>query len=73
MTQRLEVPSVWEAVMEAEPGPRPLLGAAALESALRVVADFVDVKSPYTLGHSAGVAQLARAAAAHCGLDPLPL
>ena len=46
-----------------------MLGAADLESALRVVADFVDVKSPYTHGHSAGVAELARAAAARCGLD----
>src|SRR5229473_3308170 len=69
LAQRLEVPSVWEAALEAEPGPRPVLGAAALESALRVVADFVDVKSPYTLGHSAGVAELARAGAARCGLD----
>src|SRR5712691_723748 len=69
LVTRLEVPSVWEAVLDAEPGPRPILGAADLESALRVVADFVDVKSPYTLGHSAGVAALARAAAARCGLD----
>src|SRR6266852_1188140 len=39
LAQRLEVPSVWEAVMEAEPGPRPVLGAAALVSTLTVVAD----------------------------------
>jgi HD-GYP domain-containing protein (c-di-GMP phosphodiesterase class II) len=69
LAQRLEVPAVWEAVLDAEPGPRPVLGAAALETALRVVADFVDVKSPYTLGHSAAVAELSRGAAAHCGLD----
>ena len=31
-------------------------------------ADFVDVKSPFTLGHSRGVAALAAAAAAHAGL-----
>ncbi len=67
--QLLEVPSIWEAVLDAEPGPRPVLGAAELDRALRVVADFVDVKSPYTLGHSTGVAELAQAAAAHCGLD----
>ena len=27
------------------------------------------MKSPYTLGHSAAVAELARGAAAYCGLD----
>jgi HD-GYP domain-containing protein (c-di-GMP phosphodiesterase class II) len=69
LAQQLEVPSLWQAVMEAEPGPRPVLSAADLESALGVVADFVDVKSPYTIGHSAGVAALARSAAAQCGLD----
>jgi HD-GYP domain-containing protein (c-di-GMP phosphodiesterase class II) len=69
LAQCLEAPSVWEAMLDAEPGPRPVLGADAQDSALRVVADFVDVKSPYTLGHSTAVAELVRAAAAHCGLD----
>jgi HD-GYP domain-containing protein (c-di-GMP phosphodiesterase class II) len=69
LAQRLEVPSVWDAMLDAEPGSRPVLGAAALETALKVVADFVDVKSPFTLGHSAAVADLARGAAAQCGLD----
>jgi HD-GYP domain-containing protein (c-di-GMP phosphodiesterase class II) len=32
------------------------------------MADFVDLKSPYTIGHSSGVAALASAAAQRCGL-----
>ena len=37
--------------------------------ALEAVADFVDVKSPFTIGHSRGVAALAERAAGHYGLD----
>jgi len=41
---------------------------AELDLALEAFADYADVKSPYTLGHSRGVAQLAAAAAATVGL-----
>jgi HD-GYP domain-containing protein (c-di-GMP phosphodiesterase class II) len=58
-------------VLEAEHGARPLLSEAQLEIALRAIADFVDLKSPYTVGHSSGVAEVAAAAATRCGLaDP---
>jgi HD-GYP domain-containing protein (c-di-GMP phosphodiesterase class II) len=36
---------------------------------LEAFADFVDLKSPYTLGHSPGVARLAAAAGEVVGLD----
>jgi HD-GYP domain-containing protein (c-di-GMP phosphodiesterase class II) len=39
-----------------------------LDQALEGFADYADVKSPFTLGHSRGVAQLAAAAAATIGL-----
>jgi HD-GYP domain-containing protein (c-di-GMP phosphodiesterase class II) len=39
-----------------------------LDEALRAFADYADVKSPFTLGHSRGVAQLAAEAAATLGL-----
>src|SRR3954451_17289596 len=39
-----------------------------LDTALEAFADYADVKSPFTLGHSRGVAQLAAAAAAALGL-----
>src|SRR5438445_7688807 len=39
-----------------------------LDEALEAVADFADLKSPYTIGHSRGAAELAEAAARICGL-----
>jgi HD-GYP domain-containing protein (c-di-GMP phosphodiesterase class II) len=39
-----------------------------LDQALEAFADYADVKSPFTLGHSRGVAQLAAAAAGAVGL-----
>jgi HD-GYP domain-containing protein (c-di-GMP phosphodiesterase class II) len=51
-------------VIDGEPADRPPLSGVQLDAALEAVADFVDVKSPYTLGHSRSVADLAAAAAA---------
>ena len=51
-------------VLAAEPGMGPGLSGEQLDAALEAVADFVDLKSPYTLGHSRSVADLAGAAAA---------
>ena len=59
--------SIWTRVLEAEPEPRTLVGESRLDSVLEVFADFVDVKSPFTLGHSRGVAARAAAAAKHAG------
>jgi len=64
----LQVESAWAAVLNAEPGGRTWLDGDALDEALRAVADFADLKSPHTLGHSRGVADLASAAARECGL-----
>jgi HD-GYP domain-containing protein (c-di-GMP phosphodiesterase class II) len=61
-------PSLWEAVLAAEPDPHPCLVEADLDRAMRAIADFVDLKSPYTVGHSSGVAELAAEAAQRCGL-----
>lgn len=65
----LESVNSWDAVIEAAPGLTEPLPAAELDAALEGIAEFIDVKSPYTLGHSHGVADLARAAAEHLGLD----
>jgi HD-GYP domain-containing protein (c-di-GMP phosphodiesterase class II)/DNA-binding CsgD family transcriptional regulator len=67
----LDTPSVWDAVLAAEPGSRPTLTPAARETAIRAIADFVDLKSPYTIGHSSGVALLAAGAGEHLGLSEL--
>ncbi len=60
--------SLWEAVLAAEPSPARYLADERLDEALQTIADCVDLKSPYTLGHSRGVAELAAAAARRYGL-----
>jgi HD-GYP domain-containing protein (c-di-GMP phosphodiesterase class II) len=58
----------WETVLELEPGARTTLGEEGLDNACRAFADFVDIKSNYTLTHSSGVADLAAEAARLSGL-----
>ena len=57
----------WTAVIDAEPVLRMTVSGAAFDEALLAIADFVDLKSPYTLGHARAVAVLADAAAARLG------
>jgi HD-GYP domain-containing protein (c-di-GMP phosphodiesterase class II) len=66
----LDTVTSWDAAMATEPGMDRELSAAELDRALEAVADFVDLKSPYTLGHSRGVADLAAGAAMEMGLPP---
>ena len=58
----------WDAVIDAEPALAITLADGRFETALRAIADFVDLKSPYTLGHARGVSELAAAAADRCGM-----
>jgi HD-GYP domain-containing protein (c-di-GMP phosphodiesterase class II) len=62
-----EEPS-WESVLALEPGERAYLSDERFDTACQAIADFADIKSPYTLGHSSGVASLAAEAARRCGL-----
>jgi HD-GYP domain-containing protein (c-di-GMP phosphodiesterase class II) len=59
----------WDAVLELEPEPHRVLTGAALDDALLVAADFIDLKSPYMAGHSRRCARLAEDAALHLGLS----
>jgi HD-GYP domain-containing protein (c-di-GMP phosphodiesterase class II)/DNA-binding CsgD family transcriptional regulator len=61
---------VWEAVLEAEPEPRRTIGREGLDGLARALADMVDLKSPFMLGHSSEVAVLSERAAAALGLSP---
>ena len=65
----LDDASAWHEVMTAEPALGIRLGDAEVETALEAIADFTDVKSPYTIGHSRGVADLAGEAARAFGLS----
>lgn len=55
-------------VLNSEPGSRTLLSAIHLDAACEAMADFVDLKSPYTVNHSRRVAHLTSAAATAAGL-----
>lgn len=59
----------WDAVMAAEPGAGVWLSDTEFVAALEAIADFVDLKSPYTIGHSRAVADLAESASRHLGLS----
>ena len=65
---RLEKLDPWDAVLAAEPGPRQRLRGEDLDSALEIAADFIDLKSPFTAGHSRQVAELAGGACQRAGL-----
>jgi DNA-binding CsgD family transcriptional regulator len=64
----LAVPSAWQALLDAEPGEPRRLAPDQLDRCLLVLADFADLKSPWTPGHSRGVADLVTAASALAGL-----
>ncbi|GAC1507231.1 MAG: 3'3'-cGAMP-specific phosphodiesterase [Candidatus Dormibacteraceae bacterium] len=69
LTESITSESVWDQALTAEPRSRPWLPATRLDEMATAFADFADLKSPYTLGHSHGVARLAEAAAHSMGLD----
>ena len=64
----LDAASVWEEAMAAEPGPQPGVAGPQLDTCLSAVADFADLKSMWTAGHSRGVADLAGRAGVVAGL-----
>jgi HD-GYP domain-containing protein (c-di-GMP phosphodiesterase class II) len=58
----------WDAVIDAEPGLALVLSGEQFDDALLAIANFVDLKSPYTLGHAGAVAELAAEAGRRLGL-----
>ena len=64
----LDAASSWSAVIDSAPALERVLSDSELDRALEAIADFTDLKSPYTAGHSGGVANLAAEAARHLGL-----
>lgn len=69
LLEATEQPSLWDAVLDAEPGRRRYLQQGEVTGALEAMADFADLKTPWTTGHSRGVARLAEAAARAEGAD----
>ena len=60
-------------MIEAEPALAIMLSGERFDAALLAVADFVDLKSPYFLGHARAVADLAEDGGARLGLSEAEL
>jgi HD-GYP domain-containing protein (c-di-GMP phosphodiesterase class II) len=65
---RIEAESVWNEALDAEPPPHAR-ASGRIDDIARTFADYADIKSVFTLGHSSGVAALAAAAGRAAGLD----
>jgi HD-GYP domain-containing protein (c-di-GMP phosphodiesterase class II) len=65
----LDSVQTWRAVIDAEPALARTLTEDEFERALTAIANFIDLKSPFTLGHAAAVAQLVSAAGAQLGMS----
>jgi len=66
--RKLESEPTWDAAMGAEPVPVRWLLQEEVDAVVEAIATFVDLRSPFTLGHSAGVARLAEETARGIGL-----
>jgi HD-GYP domain-containing protein (c-di-GMP phosphodiesterase class II) len=62
--------SSWDTVINAEPALMVVLDAGQFDAALTAIANFVDLKSPYFLGHARAVSDLAGSAAAAMTMAP---
>src|SRR4051812_7401149 len=58
----------WQEVVDSEPALTIYLSPEECDAALGAIATFVDLKSPYTLGHSRAVGDLSAAAGRQLGL-----
>jgi HD-GYP domain-containing protein (c-di-GMP phosphodiesterase class II) len=65
---RLASTEPWDAVIALEPAPHRVLEDEQLDDALLMAADFIDLKSPYAVGHSRRCATLVADAARVLGL-----
>src|SRR5436190_3332356 len=68
LLEGLDEATGWDAAIAAEPTLARRMSGVELDSALAAIADFADLKSPYTTGHSRGVGARAASAALRAGL-----
>lgn len=64
----LDGPVDRDTILALEPTPHAMLDEQACEEAYLAIADFIDMRMPFTFGHSRAVAALAEAAAKQLGL-----
>jgi HD-GYP domain-containing protein (c-di-GMP phosphodiesterase class II)/DNA-binding CsgD family transcriptional regulator len=65
----LEEETTWDLVISSEPHLQRELGGGEFEPTLEAIADFTDLKSPYTFGHSRRVGELGGMAMLALGLS----
>jgi HD-GYP domain-containing protein (c-di-GMP phosphodiesterase class II) len=70
LLSELDAAPSWDQVIAAEPSLAGAVSDESLDGALVAIGDFSDLKSPWTIGHSRGVAELAAAAGRGSGLPP---
>jgi HD-GYP domain-containing protein (c-di-GMP phosphodiesterase class II) len=63
----LETTGTWDVVIDAEPALEIVLVDAQVDAALLAIANFIDLKSPFFLGHAPAVAGLAAQAGVELG------
>jgi len=64
----LEGPVDRESILALEPKPHAMLDEQGCEQAYLAIADMIDMRMPFTFGHSRAVATLAQGACDHLGL-----
>jgi HD-GYP domain-containing protein (c-di-GMP phosphodiesterase class II) len=64
----LDAIATWDAVIGAEPALAIVLSGDRFDAALLAIANFVDLKTPYTLGHAQAVSELVASAGEQLGL-----
>jgi DNA-binding CsgD family transcriptional regulator len=69
LLRTIPMDSIWDKALSAEPEPHRQVGPSHLDNVSCALADFVDLASPFTHGHSSGVARLAETAALNAGLN----
>ena len=69
LLSELESTPSWEQVIAAEPTLGGVVSDERFDDALEAIGEFADLKSPWTIGHSRGVADLAAEAARGSGLS----
>jgi HD-GYP domain-containing protein (c-di-GMP phosphodiesterase class II) len=57
----------WDAVLDSEPALSPALSPSECDAALVAISRYVDLKSPYTIGHSIAISEIASRAATALG------
>ena len=64
----LDAAASWELVIDSEPSLATVVAGDELDGALAAIGEFAELKSPWLMGHSRGVADLAGEAARGLGL-----